>query len=169
MFIHVFDDVSIKRVLEHLNTITDFTQYLNKRAQYLRSGRLLLAHGEEELLASYLRVGIATGGNYDFEPPRRKGTEDAAMITVQGEWSAYVLSEAYFAKSLADDISYVWDRLINVFTFSPKISWTARLFRSSANRRPSQRLREAFGSWRWRTDSPAGYWGKLSTARSELR
>jgi hypothetical protein len=48
MFIHVFDDVAIKRVLEHLNTITDFTRYLNKRAAYLRSDRLALAHGEEE-------------------------------------------------------------------------------------------------------------------------
>jgi hypothetical protein len=39
-------------------------------------------------------------------------------ITVQGEWSAYVLSEAYFAKTLADNKSKVWDGLINVFTDS---------------------------------------------------
>lgn len=116
MFIHVFDDVAIKRVLEHLNTITDFTRYLNKRAAYLRSDRLALAHGEEELLANYLNTGIMMGGEYDFEPPRKKKAENAALMTVQGEWSAYVLSERYFAKALADDISYTWDRLITVFT-----------------------------------------------------
>lgn len=37
-------------------------------------------------------------------------------MTVQGEWSAYVLSERYFAKTLADDISYAWDKLITLFT-----------------------------------------------------
>jgi hypothetical protein len=115
MFIHVFDDVSIKRVLEHLNTISDFARYLTKRAEYLRSDKLLIAHGEEELLANYLNIGIRSGGAYDFEPPRKRGA-DFVAITVQGEWSAYVLSEAYFAKTLADDISKVWDRLINVFT-----------------------------------------------------
>jgi hypothetical protein len=116
MFIHVFDDVAIKRVLEHLNTITDFTRYLNKRAAYLRSDRLALAHGEEELLANYLNTGIRMGGVYDFELPRKKGTENASVITVQGEWSAYVLSEQYFAKTLADDVSYAWDKLITLFT-----------------------------------------------------
>jgi hypothetical protein len=116
MFIHVFDDVGIRRILEHLNTISDFTRYLNKRAEYLRSDKLFLAHGEEELLASYLNTGIRSGGNYDFEPPRERGTENFVRMTVQGEWSAYVRSEAYFAKTLADDISMVWDRLINVFT-----------------------------------------------------
>ncbi|GLH76593.1 preprotein translocase SecA chain [Bradyrhizobium sp. SSBR45G] len=116
MFIHVFDNVGIKRVLEHLNTITDFTRYLNKRAEYIRSGKLFMCHGEEELLANYLNVGIRTGGEYDFELPRKKGNEDAGMVTLQGEWSRYVLSEGYFAKTLADDISYTWDRLITVFT-----------------------------------------------------
>jgi hypothetical protein len=116
MFIHVFDDIAIRRVLEHLNTISDFTEYLNKRAAYLRTDKLLLAHGEEELLANYLNTGIRSGGNYDFEQPRKKGQENASMITVQGEWSAYVLSEVYFAKTLADDVSKVWDRLINVFS-----------------------------------------------------
>ncbi|WP_049803035.1 hypothetical protein [Bradyrhizobium japonicum] len=116
MFIHVFDDVAIKRVLEHLNTITDFTRYLNKRAAYLRSDKLALAHGEEELLANYLNTGIRTGGEYDFEQRRKKRFEKAVRMTVQGEWSAYVLSEHYFAKTLADTISYGWDKLITVFT-----------------------------------------------------
>src|SRR5258708_39863263 len=111
MVIPVLDDVAIKRVLEHLNTITDFTRYLNKRAEYLRTDKLFLAHGEEELLARYLTTGIVTGGNYDFEPPRRASAKDFSVMTVQGEWSAYIMSEAYFAKTLADDKSKTWDRL----------------------------------------------------------
>jgi hypothetical protein len=116
MFIHVFDDVSIRRVLEHLNTISDFTRYLNKRAAYLWSGKLAMAHGEEELLATYLNVGIFTHGHYDFEPPQKKRPKKNVLFTIQGEWSAYIKSDTYFAKRLADDISYTWDRLINHFT-----------------------------------------------------
>ncbi len=37
-------------------------------------------------------------------------------MTVQGEWSAYIMSDAYFAKTLADDKSQVWDHLINEFS-----------------------------------------------------
>jgi hypothetical protein len=84
MFVHVFDDVGVRRVLEHLNTITDFTRYLNKRAEYLRSGKLFLCHGEEELLANYLNVVIRTGGDYDFELPRKKGDENSGLVTLQG-------------------------------------------------------------------------------------
>jgi hypothetical protein len=116
MFIHVFDDVSIRRVLEHLDTISDFTRYLNKRATYLRSGKLAMAHGEEELLANYLNVGIFTNGHYDFEMPEKKRSKKAVNVTIQGEWSAYLVSDTYFAKRLADEISYTWDRLINLFT-----------------------------------------------------
>jgi len=116
MLIHVFDDVAIRRVLEHLNTITDFTRYLNKREAYLRSDKLLIAHGEEELLAGYLTTGIMTGGNYDFELPRKKKAEKFVRMTVQGEWSAYLGSDAYFAKTMADEKSKTWDRLINLFT-----------------------------------------------------
>jgi hypothetical protein len=116
MFIHVFDDVSIKRVLTHLDTISDFTQYLSKRAIYLRSNRLLAAHGEEELLAHYLNVGMKTGGAYDFELKRKHAFEKHLMVPIQGEWSAYVRSKEYFAKALADEKSRVWDKLIGVFT-----------------------------------------------------
>jgi hypothetical protein len=116
MFIHVFDEVSIKRVLTHLDTISDFTEYLNKRAVYLRSKSLLVAHGEEELLAHYLNVGMRTGGAYDFELKRKRAFEKHLMVPIQGEWTAYVRSKEYLAKALADEKSRVWDRLIGVFT-----------------------------------------------------
>jgi hypothetical protein len=75
-----------------------------------------MAHGEEELLATYLNVGIFTRGHYDFEPPQKKRPKKNILLTIQGEWSAYLMSDTYFAKRLADDISYTWDRLINHFT-----------------------------------------------------
>ncbi len=115
MFVHVFDPQGIRRLLEHLDTITDFTQYLNKREAYLRSDKLFLAHGEEELLAAYLNVGIRTG-KYDFETKRTMKCKNAQLVTAQGSWSEYLFSERGFAKTLADEPSYAWDKLIGLFT-----------------------------------------------------
>jgi hypothetical protein len=114
MFIHVFDNESIQRLLTQLDTITDFTTYLNKRATYLRSGQLFMAHGEEELLGRYMSVGVHTG-EYDFEFKRKKKFKNFVTITIQGEWRAYLFSQEYLAKTLADEVSYIWDKLINLF------------------------------------------------------
>jgi len=46
----------------------------------------------------------------------KKKHKGASLMTVQGEWSAYIMSDAYFAKTLADDKSQVWDHLINEFS-----------------------------------------------------
>lgn len=116
MFIHVFDDLSIRRVIEHLDTITDFTQYLNERARYLRTDRLALAYGEEELLALYLDSTMRNNGVPTFELPRPKALKDYVRITARGRWRAYLMSDAYFTKKMADEVSYVWDRLIRLFT-----------------------------------------------------
>jgi hypothetical protein len=116
-FVHVFDDVGIKRVLEHLNTISDFTGYLNKRAEYIRLNRFWMAHGEEELLANYLRVGIVTNGYYDFELPGTEAPKEGQLkMTKQGLWSDYILSETHFQKAIADEKSRVWDDLITRFS-----------------------------------------------------
>ncbi|WLC16641.1 hypothetical protein [Bradyrhizobium diazoefficiens] len=117
LFVHVFDDVGIKRVLEHLNTISDFAGYLKKRADYIRSNSFWMAHGEEELLANYLRVGAATNGFYDFELPGAKPPKAGEFkMTKQGLWSDYILSETHFKKAIADEKSRVWDDLIARFS-----------------------------------------------------
>ncbi|MGY2808706.1 hypothetical protein [Bradyrhizobium sp. USDA 4506] len=116
MFIHVFDDLSIQRLIEHLDTITDFTQYLNERARYIRSDKLGFAQGEEELLAVYLNSTMRNKGIPTFELPRPKGLEDHARMTLDGEWRAYLISDEYFTKTMADEVSYIWDKLIKLFT-----------------------------------------------------
>lgn len=40
-FAHVFDDVSLDIVIREFDTISDLTGYLDKRAAFIRSGRLL--------------------------------------------------------------------------------------------------------------------------------
>lgn len=115
-FVHVFDEVSLDIVMRELDTISDFTQYLDKRAAFLRSGRLEYAHGEEDLLA-YYAVRINEEGDHDFTAPEGHSWNDVKSVTIgAGHWANYVTSPQYLAKKEADKVSYAWDGLIEAFT-----------------------------------------------------
>ncbi len=54
-FVHVFDDTTLDVVLNTLDTVTDFVNYLAKKEKFITSGKLAVACGEEDLLAFYLK------------------------------------------------------------------------------------------------------------------
>ena len=54
-FVHVLDDTTLNVLMRTLDTITDFTSYLRKKENLLRAPMSILAAGEEELLANYLK------------------------------------------------------------------------------------------------------------------
>jgi hypothetical protein len=114
-FVHVFDEVALDIVLHELDTITDFGEYLDKRAAFIRSGRLELASGEEDLLA-YYATRINDEGQHDFSAPGGKSWETVGSIGINGGYSSMVRDPKYLAKKEADQISYVWDNLIEAFT-----------------------------------------------------
>ena len=115
-FVHVFDRVSLDIVMAELDTISDFTAYLDKRAEFIRSGRLEVAHGEEDLLA-YYAVRLNSEGEHDFAAPEGHSWEDIDKISIgSGNWARYVSHPQYLAKKEADRISYAWDGLIDTFT-----------------------------------------------------
>ena len=110
-FVHVFDEVALDIVLKELDTVRDFTDYLEKRKYFIRSGQLAEAHGEENLLA-YYAIRVNEDGDHDFalddeEPP----------ITIDRQRYERLLDDPrYIAKKQADKISYLWDMLIEAFT-----------------------------------------------------
>ncbi|RKF30257.1 hypothetical protein BCY90_13155 [Agrobacterium deltaense] len=115
-FVHVFDEVSLDIVMNELDTISDFTEYLDKRAAFIRSGRLEKAHGEEDLLA-YYATRINALGEHDFAPPDGYTWDDINSIVIgPGDWARYISNPQYRAKKQADEVSYAWDRLIETFT-----------------------------------------------------
>lgn len=115
-YVHVFDDVSLEIVMRELDTISDFTEYLDKRADFIRSGRLEAAHGEEDLL-SYYAIRTNEFGEHDFTPPDGRTWNEVSPLAIgPGNWSRYISNPQYHAKKLADEVSYAWDRLIEVFT-----------------------------------------------------
>jgi len=115
-YVHVFDETALDVVISELDTITDFTDYLDKRASFLRSGRVLWCHGEEELLA-YYAVRINEAGDHDFTPPEGEDWTNIDGIAIgRGGYEALRKNPRYLAKKQEDSISYAWDRLIEVFT-----------------------------------------------------
>lgn len=106
-FVHILDDASLALVMGELDTISDFVAYLTKKERFIKSGRLGMAGGEEELLG-YYQKNVNEHGEHDFVVPP---TGDKVILGV-GHWSEYVSSEEYRAKKTADRSSYAWDELI---------------------------------------------------------
>jgi len=110
-FIHVFNEAALDIVMSELDTIRDFTDYLAKKAAFIRSGNLKEAAGEENLLA-YYATRINPEGTHDFVVETGK-----APITIDHQhYSRFISDPRHHAKEQADEVSYLWDRLIKTFT-----------------------------------------------------
>jgi hypothetical protein len=111
-FVHVFDEVALDVVMRELDTIIDFTDYLDKRAIFIRSGKLREAHGEENLLGFYA-VRINEQGDHDFFSAQ----EFPSNVKIGRDLYSGLTSDLrYIAKVEENKISYLWDELINGFT-----------------------------------------------------
>jgi hypothetical protein len=110
--VHVFDEVGLDEVLTTLDTASDFCSYLTKRELFFRKYQMIVAPGEEDLLAFYLR-GVTPGTNeHDFIV--QYDVTGIALDESFGKWWAQ--SEERRAKAAADRVSYCWDRLIEKFS-----------------------------------------------------
>jgi hypothetical protein len=110
-YVHVFDDTSLDVVMGYLDTVSDFVAYLTKKENLLTSGIRVLAAGEEELLAQYVRE-LNKDGEHDFVFP--KGTSE--IVIGEGEWAKFLGSKEHKAQVEANRISYAWDLLIEQFS-----------------------------------------------------
>lgn len=115
-FVHVLDEATLGVVLGELDTITDLTRYLDRRAEFIRSGNLALAHGEEDLLA-YYSVRADANGQHHFPPPGKGTWAFHGPLRLDGShYTALTNDPRYLAKKEADRVSYAWDALIEQFT-----------------------------------------------------
>ena len=109
-YVHVFDDTSLGIVMGSLDTVSDFVAYLTKKEQFIRSGRLAFAAGEEDLLAYYLENYNEVGEHDLLVPP---GAE--AVAVPEDMWRNFTRHPQRLAQLDADRVSYVWDGLIETF------------------------------------------------------
>ena len=108
-YVHILDDTSLGIILDKLDTITDFVEYLQKKERVILSGQLAGAAGEEELLAYYLK-NLTEADEHDFIIP----TEQHLFLD-EGLWEDFVSSPQAKAQEKADKISYALDSIINTF------------------------------------------------------
>jgi hypothetical protein len=110
-FVHIFDDVTLDVVLQTIDTVTDFTNYLNRKEIFLSGKISVFVPGEEELLAFYLQK-LDRNGEHGFILPR----DDLNALTLdEGFWEEFINSAARKSQIEADRISYSWDALIETF------------------------------------------------------
>lgn len=110
-YVHVLDDTSLDIVLRTLDTIMDFVNYLSRKEDLIRRGKLFTAAGEDDLLAFYL-THLNESGEHDFVmPPDYDG-----MVIDEGLWEDFVQSPERQAQLVANQISYSWDALIEAFS-----------------------------------------------------
>lgn len=107
--VHVFDSHNLPIILGELDTVKDFSDYLDAKVQAISNLGLLVYCGEEDLLAHYWR-NLEKQTNRHFigvagEPP-------TGLFVGEGEWKCLTQLEEYKATKTANTASYHWDRLI---------------------------------------------------------
>lgn len=108
-FVHVLDETTLDIVLQELDTVSDFVTYLSKKQERLaESGAEFCIPGEEELVALYLsQFDPKSQEHYFPEAPN-----DALVVLKEGCWTSLVASKSYRARRKENEISYLWDELI---------------------------------------------------------
>ena len=105
-YVHVLDDENLDILLSELDTVADFVAYLTRKEEFLCSGKVVSATGEEDLLAHYI-THTNTDGEHDFVVP-----DTADVVQFDHLYHGMRNNEQYVAKKSADKVSYIIDRLI---------------------------------------------------------
>lgn len=107
--VHILDSHNLPILLKELDSIYDFTAYLDAKVNAIKEYEFLTYCGEEDLLANYFL-------NYDDETDKhfigiKKGSFNGLMIG-EGEWKDFIQLKPYKRKKEADKKSYLWDEII---------------------------------------------------------
>ena len=102
--VHVFTAPFIEIILNELDTISDFVQYLQEKEVLLqKDSSLMIMGGEEELLAYYMMNEKSFGSIPEA---------DRILLDHEG-WDHIKRNPKYIAKKEADRVSFGWDSIID--------------------------------------------------------
>jgi hypothetical protein len=99
-FVHVLDEISFPTILRELDTISDFTGYLEAKRTFLEGGCSAICLGEEQFLALYLGNARSLPDSHDL------------IFLDETLWPSLAQSEPFRACEEANKQSYAWDQLI---------------------------------------------------------
>lgn len=109
--VHVLDSHNMPIVLRELDTVRDFSDYLEEKVRAISNFEFLSYCGEEDLLGHYLLSYSAAENRYVIGPKDRNEKINGLMIA-EGGWHDFVQTEVYKNTKKEDQISYFWDQLI---------------------------------------------------------
>lgn len=108
--VHIFDSHNMPILLRELDTVGDFSAYLDEKARAASTFDYLSYCGEEDLLAHYL-LNYDDAAKRHVIGPKEAGGFTGVMIG-EGEWRDFTETELYKNTRDEDCISYFWDNLI---------------------------------------------------------
>jgi SEC-C motif len=106
--IHLLDSANLDIIFKELDTIYDFTAYIDAKELAIKKLDLLSYCGEEDLLAHFYI-------NFDRRKQNHfivRGERPNALMLAEGHWDRFSKSDACARRREADRESYLWDRLI---------------------------------------------------------
>lgn len=106
---HVFDDFTLDCVMNELDTVSDFIEYLDEKEKFITDGKVLMATGEEDLLAQYLM----TMNNDKHAFVSNEEYVNYSTFLLDDLWEKYISHPDYATKHQANKVSYVWDALLD--------------------------------------------------------
>jgi hypothetical protein len=105
--VHVFDSHNLEIILSEFDTFYNLVSYLAAKEMAIEQLSYLAYCGEEDLLAHYFLN--FDGQNYFI------GAKDKTINGVfvsEGQWQDFAKSEPYKRRKKANEVSYLWDELI---------------------------------------------------------
>lgn len=113
-FVHVLDELSLEVVMDEMNTITDFVQYLNARESFMNPTDIIVhAAGEEQLVAAYILSG--DDSKHPFLPDVIGPTMHGLVIFDESHYPTLKKHPDYQEKRRQDKRSQIWDDVIERF------------------------------------------------------
>ena len=106
--VHILDDSNVQIILSELDTIYDFTEYINEKERNIHARPSILYFGEHELLGQYF-LGHDEGTN-----KYRLGPEDSndPSVSDYGFWKYVIELDEYKRRKEANKTFHLWDNLI---------------------------------------------------------
>jgi len=104
--VHVFDEIAWFIIVNELDTIRDFTDYMHAKESLIENVRIIFS-GEEDLLAYYL------SHDCKFGLPVKDGLKGNVFIE-EGIWKEFSDDDKYIKYKQELEPSYAWDRIINI-------------------------------------------------------
>ena len=101
--VHVFDSHNLPLIFEELDTVHDFSSFLNEKSRAIQSLDLLCYCGEEDLLAHYfMNFDEAKKAHYIGSIEQ----DYNALMIEEGSWAGFIKREEYIERKKLDADSY---------------------------------------------------------------